>query len=275
MAMFPVLFAIGGMPGWLAQWQEGSKDPEQKIARPRQIYVGEILRHLDGEDDSPHTARPGWTRTPCSGRANLPFGVSRRGLAVLPGLLSARFSRLSSPRVVLDRVCRLDRCPGRRVRGCPHQLGPIFGGRQPRLGRAVGISVASVLPVAVVYPLLMIVTECAGPDDMVFLLAEPVLRDFYPDGLGRMARIAFHGARELTAMFIWFVLISAAAYLLLLVTVKSFDRLSGRMPERSIWSPGSFEFERGSHDYADTARSSASCVLKATASALRRRPRRE
>ena len=48
-AMFPVLFAIGRMPGWLAQWQEGSADPEQKIARPRQIYVGEILRHLDGE----------------------------------------------------------------------------------------------------------------------------------------------------------------------------------------------------------------------------------
>ena len=49
-AMFPVLFAIGRMPGWLAQWQEGSADPEQKIARPRQIYVGETLRHLDGED---------------------------------------------------------------------------------------------------------------------------------------------------------------------------------------------------------------------------------
>ena len=49
-AMFPVLFAIGRMPGWLAQWQEGSDDPEQKIARPRQIYVGETLRHLDGQD---------------------------------------------------------------------------------------------------------------------------------------------------------------------------------------------------------------------------------
>jgi citrate synthase len=48
-AMFPVLFAIGRMPGWLAQWQEGSADPEQKIARPRQIYTGETLRHLDGE----------------------------------------------------------------------------------------------------------------------------------------------------------------------------------------------------------------------------------
>jgi citrate synthase len=47
-AMFPVLFAIGRMPGWLAQWQEGATDPEQKISRPRQIYVGHGLRHLDG-----------------------------------------------------------------------------------------------------------------------------------------------------------------------------------------------------------------------------------
>ena len=38
--MFPSLFAIGRMPGWLAQWEEGLLDPEQKIARPRQIYVG-------------------------------------------------------------------------------------------------------------------------------------------------------------------------------------------------------------------------------------------
>ena len=46
-SMFPVLFAIGRMPGWLAQWQEGAADPEQKISRPRQIYIGEQLRHLD------------------------------------------------------------------------------------------------------------------------------------------------------------------------------------------------------------------------------------
>jgi citrate synthase len=44
--MFPVLFAIGRMPGWLAQWQEGLLDPEQKIARPRQVYVGPAERHL-------------------------------------------------------------------------------------------------------------------------------------------------------------------------------------------------------------------------------------
>jgi citrate synthase len=44
--MFPVLFAIGRMPGWLAQWQEGLLDSEQKITRPRQIYVGSAERHF-------------------------------------------------------------------------------------------------------------------------------------------------------------------------------------------------------------------------------------
>ena len=42
--MFPVLFAIGRTPGWLAQWQEGHLDPEQRIARPRQIYLGPSAR---------------------------------------------------------------------------------------------------------------------------------------------------------------------------------------------------------------------------------------
>ncbi len=38
--MFPVLFAIPRTSGWIAQWQEMLTDPEQKIARPRQIYLG-------------------------------------------------------------------------------------------------------------------------------------------------------------------------------------------------------------------------------------------
>ena len=38
--MFPVLFAIPRTAGWLAQWEEMLLDPEQKIARPRQIYTG-------------------------------------------------------------------------------------------------------------------------------------------------------------------------------------------------------------------------------------------
>jgi citrate synthase len=42
--MFPVLFAIPRTSGWLAQWEEMLLDPEQKIARPRQIYLGEAKR---------------------------------------------------------------------------------------------------------------------------------------------------------------------------------------------------------------------------------------
>ena len=38
--MFPVLFAIPRTAGWIAQWEEMLLDPEQKIARPRQIYIG-------------------------------------------------------------------------------------------------------------------------------------------------------------------------------------------------------------------------------------------
>jgi len=40
MDLFPVLFAIGRMPGWLAQWEEMLNDKEQRIARPRQVYLG-------------------------------------------------------------------------------------------------------------------------------------------------------------------------------------------------------------------------------------------
>jgi citrate synthase len=43
-AMFPVMFAIPRTSGWLAQWLEGVQDPEQKIARPRQIYTGPAER---------------------------------------------------------------------------------------------------------------------------------------------------------------------------------------------------------------------------------------
>jgi len=44
MDLFPVIFAIGRTPGWLAQWEEMLTDPAQKIARPRQVYLGERER---------------------------------------------------------------------------------------------------------------------------------------------------------------------------------------------------------------------------------------
>jgi citrate synthase len=42
--MFPVLFAIGRTAGWLAQWDEMLRDADQKIARPRQVYIGASRR---------------------------------------------------------------------------------------------------------------------------------------------------------------------------------------------------------------------------------------
>ena len=43
-SMFPVLFAIPRTAGWIAQWEEMLLDPEQKIARPRQVYIGPARR---------------------------------------------------------------------------------------------------------------------------------------------------------------------------------------------------------------------------------------
>jgi citrate synthase len=48
--MFPVLFAIPRTAGWMAQWEEMLTDPEQKIARPRQIYVGSPPRDYVSRD---------------------------------------------------------------------------------------------------------------------------------------------------------------------------------------------------------------------------------
>ncbi|HEY4271575.1 MAG TPA: citrate/2-methylcitrate synthase [Candidatus Udaeobacter sp.] len=45
-AMFPVMFAIPRTVGWLAQWQEMVTYPEQKITRPRQIFIGQPRRDL-------------------------------------------------------------------------------------------------------------------------------------------------------------------------------------------------------------------------------------
>jgi citrate synthase len=42
--MFTVLFALGRLPGWIAHWKEMAEDPETRIARPRQIYLGEPER---------------------------------------------------------------------------------------------------------------------------------------------------------------------------------------------------------------------------------------
>ncbi len=46
--MFTVLFALGRLPGWIAQWREMIEDPATKIGRPRQVYIGESERNYIG-----------------------------------------------------------------------------------------------------------------------------------------------------------------------------------------------------------------------------------
>lgn len=54
--MFTVLFAIGRLPGWIAQWQEMIHDPDTKIGRPRQIYTGHPERPYKAMEDRTGTS---------------------------------------------------------------------------------------------------------------------------------------------------------------------------------------------------------------------------
>ena len=51
MRMFTVLFALGRLPGWIAHWMEMNLDPETKIMRPRQLYIGEPERPYPAIED--------------------------------------------------------------------------------------------------------------------------------------------------------------------------------------------------------------------------------
>ena len=63
--MFTVLFAIARTVGWLAQWQELVMDPEQKIARPRQIYTGYDEREFVPMEKRAAATRPHALRFLC------------------------------------------------------------------------------------------------------------------------------------------------------------------------------------------------------------------
>ena len=45
--MFTVMFALGRLPGWIAQWKEMVDDDKTKINRPRQVYTGETVRNIE------------------------------------------------------------------------------------------------------------------------------------------------------------------------------------------------------------------------------------
>ncbi len=82
-SMFPVMFAIGRTGGWIAQWLEMVQDPEQKIARPRQIYTGERRRDYVPIARS-RLSRRAAARTQ-AGTPPRPRHAGRRAVAAQPG----------------------------------------------------------------------------------------------------------------------------------------------------------------------------------------------
>jgi len=48
--LFTGIFALARTVGWVAQWSEMISDPEQKIGRPRQLYIGEAVRDVPDTD---------------------------------------------------------------------------------------------------------------------------------------------------------------------------------------------------------------------------------
>ncbi len=67
--MFPVIFAIGRMPGWIAHWREVHLSPNPRIYRPRQIYIGAPLRHYVPIEQRPQTGCPSGS---CSSQGSTP-----------------------------------------------------------------------------------------------------------------------------------------------------------------------------------------------------------
>ena len=116
---FTVLFALGRLPGWLAQWEEMLSDSEQKIARPRQIYTG--LRR----------ARLRAAREPLAAELHLSLVAGRRGRVLVGDLPVAVGVAAEDPgeavvhRAQLGAVGRLGREGGERAhRG---HVGPGLG----------------------------------------------------------------------------------------------------------------------------------------------------
>ncbi len=108
-------------------------------------------------------------------------------------------------------------------------LGLAFATWQPHLGRAVGFSVAAYLVVTIIYPAFMIAATRAGPDDVLFLWMSPFFGMLIPLGWICWSSHSLGGGA--VAMLVWVALTASAAGLIRRATVRSFDRLLGRVPE--------------------------------------------
>ena len=83
-AMFPVMFAIGRTSGWIAQWKEMVEDPEQKIARPRQIYTGRARPRLRAVDGASGAARYSTASRRCGAATRGPRASAASGAPRAP-----------------------------------------------------------------------------------------------------------------------------------------------------------------------------------------------
>ena len=89
--MFTVLFALGRLPGWIAQWREMNEDPETKIGRPRQIYTGEPSATTSPSPPASPPLTPRFSRNPGPIGDPAPrTGVPHRSVPVVAGCRSRR-----------------------------------------------------------------------------------------------------------------------------------------------------------------------------------------
>ena len=114
MEMFPVLFAIPRTAGWIAQWEEMLLDQEQKIARPRQVYIGRRQREFVPRDKREAVA----VHEPASSVAQLrrsrrltPSGTRRRPVEDLVVRQDRRRRLGAGEDAVDERLGRLDAAP--------------------------------------------------------------------------------------------------------------------------------------------------------------------
>jgi ABC-type transport system involved in multi-copper enzyme maturation permease subunit len=109
-------------------------------------------------------------------------------------------------------------------------LGLAISTWQPRLGRAVGFSVAAFLVVTIIYPAILLSIARLSPGDVLFLWVSPFFGMFIP--MGWICWFPQHTlAGGAVAMFFWVILTTAAARAIRGAIVRWFDRLLGRVSD--------------------------------------------
>jgi len=103
---------------------------------------------------------------------------------------------------------------------------------QPRLGRAVGLSVCAYLTATVIYPTIGLMVIRSGPGEMSGLGLSAFFGMYYPISVIAWRNSGIRDGEVWIGLLFWIAFASGFAYILRWVTLISFDRLSGRVPER-------------------------------------------